>query len=166
MKGPLVVVLVVVILLAAAGGAYLFLYSSSTPTQSSSSVTTQSSSTTAPPTSQTQTTQSTTRTTSAIQTTNAAAQVAASGVACNAGSGTCVITLVNTGGTSVGATSCTINGLPGVFAPAGAQVPPGGKVDVSCSPSAGGAIPIPQFHVEGLIQLSDGASVRYAGNWA
>ena len=165
MKGPLVAVLVVV-LLAAAGGAYLFLYSSSTPAQSSSSVTTQSSSTTAPPTSQTQITQSTTRTTSATQTTNAAAQVAASVVACNAGSGTCIITLVNTGGTAVGATSCTINGLPGVFAPAGAQVPPNGKVDVSCSPSAGGAIPIPRFHVEGLIQLSNGASVRYAGNWA
>ena len=169
MRGPIVAGLVI-ILLAVAGGAYLFLHSPST-SPSGTSLATQSSSSTTSPISQIQTTQltsrttSTTSTTSTIQITNATAQVAVSILACNAGSGVCIVTLVNTGGTAVGATSCTLNGLPGVFAPAGAQVPPGGKVNVSCSPAAGGAIPIPGFHVEGFIQLSNGASVHYTGNW-
>jgi cytoskeletal protein RodZ len=164
MKSPLVAGLVV-ILLAVAGGAYLLLYSPSTSTPSSSSLATQSSSSKTS-ISQTQTTQLTTQTTSTIQITNANAQVTVSALACSASSGTCVITLVNTGGTAVGATSCTLNGLTGVFATAGAQVPPGGKVNVSCSPAAGGAVPIPGFHVEGFIQLSNGASVHYTGNWS
>jgi hypothetical protein len=167
MKGPLVAALVV-ILLAGVGSAYLFLSSPSTSSLSSVTGTSQSSSSTTVPVSQTQSTisqtQSTQRTTS-IQITNATAQVTASVVTCNADKGTCVITLVNTGGTAVDATSCTLNGLPGVFVPAPSNIPSGGSVSVSCAPSKGGAIPIPGFHVEGFIQLSNGSSVHYTSNW-
>jgi hypothetical protein len=164
MKGPLVAAALVVILLAGAGGAYLFLHSPSTPTTSPSSNagTSQSSSSTAVTISQTQSTQ---RTTTYSQFTNATAQVTASVVSCDANKGTCIIRLVNTGGTAVAATGCTLNGLPGVFVAASGDVPPGGSVNVSCAPSAGGAIPIPGFHVEGFIQLSDGSSVHYTGTW-
>jgi hypothetical protein len=73
---------------------------------------------------------------------------------------------VNTGGAAVQATGCTLNGQLGVFAPANSNVPAGGSAIVSCAPSAGGAIPIPGFHVEGSIKLSDGSSVSYIGTWA
>jgi hypothetical protein len=161
LKGPLVAALVVV-LLAGAGSAYLFLNSPSTSGRSSENGTNQSSSSTTVPIPQTQTTQRTT----SVKVTNATAQIAASVVTCNADKGACVITLVNTGGTAVGASGCTLNGLPGVFVPAPGDVPPGGSVNVSCAPSTGGAIPIPGFHVEGSIQLSDGSSVHYTGTWA
>jgi len=166
MKGPLVAGLALV-LLAAAGGAYLFLYSPG-PTQTSVSLTNQSSSSTTASIPQTRSTQLTTRTTttSTIQITNPTAQISVSALACNAGDGKCLITLVNSGGTPAEATSCTLNGLPGVFAPENGQVPPGGRLIVSCAPSQGGAVPIPGFHVEGFVQLSNGSSVHYTGNWA
>ncbi|MDA4117048.1 MAG: hypothetical protein OK455_01740 [Thaumarchaeota archaeon] len=163
MKGPLVAAALVVILLAGAGGAYLFLHSPSTPTSSTSSNTgtSQSSSSTSITISQTQSTQRTTNS----QFTSATAQVTASVVACDANKGACIIRLVNAGGTAAAATGCTLNGLPGVFVAASGGVPPGGSVNVSCAPSAGGAVPIPGFHVEGFIQLGDGSSVHYTGTW-
>ncbi len=162
MKGPLVAVLVVIILLVGAGSTYLFLYLPSASTQSSDTGTSQSSSsTTTVPVPQTQSTQQTTS-----KVTITTAQVTASVVTCNADSKACIIKLVNTGGAAVGATACTLNGLPGVFVPPPGEIPPGGAVNVSCSPSEGGAIPIPGFHVEGFIQLSDGSSVHYTSTWA
>lgn len=64
------------------------------------------------------------------------------------------------------ATGCTINGLSGVFVPSQGPIKPDGSATVTCAPGAGGAIPIPGFHVEGNIELSDGSSVHYSGNWA
>lgn len=164
MKGPLVAVLVVIILLVGAGSTYLFLYSPSASTQSSDTGTSQSSSSTTITTVPVPQTQSTQQTTSKVTVTTA--QVTASVVTCNADSKACIIKLVNTGGAAVGATGCTLNGLPGFFVPPPGEIPPGGAVNVSCSPSEGGAIPIPGFHVEGFIQLSDGSSVHYTGTWA
>jgi hypothetical protein len=148
MKGPLVAV-VVVILLAGAGGAYLFLHSPSTSDSSS-----------------TGTSQSTISTSSSIpQIQNTPAHVTVSFVACSSDKGTCVITLMNSGGTAVGATGCTLGGLQGVLASGPSSVPAGGIVNVSCAPSTGGALPIPGFHAEGAIQFSDGSSVQFAGTW-
>jgi hypothetical protein len=163
MKGPLVVAALVVVVLVAGAGAYLFFDapSPSTSRLSDDITTSQTSSSTTISIPQTQSTQSTT-----YKITATTAQVTAGVVNCNANQGTCVITLVNAGGTSVEATSCTLNGQPGVFAPAPINVPPGGSADVSCAPPKGGAIPIPGFHVEGLVQLSDGSSVSYASRWA
>jgi len=146
MKGPLVTALVV-LLLAGAGGAYLFLHSPPTSSRSSDTGTSASTSSTS------------------LVVAHTPANVTASFVACIANKGTCTITLVNSGGTAIGATGCTLNGLPGVFTPGPGSVPPGGLVNVSCAPSTGGAIPIPGFHVEGFIQLSDGSSVHYTGSW-
>src|ERR1022692_3809878 len=109
MKGPLVAALVV-ILLAGAGGAYLLLHSPST-SSSSSTGTSQSTSSTSLPIPQTQ---------------NTPAHVIASFVACISDKGTCVITLVNSGGTAVGATGCTLSGLSGVLVFGPSSVPPGG----------------------------------------
>ena len=161
MKGSLVAALVVVVLVAGAG-AYLFFDapSPSTSRLSDDITTSQTSSSTTISILQTQSTRSTT-----YKITATTAQVTASVVNCNANQGTCVITLVNAGGTSVVATSCTLNGQPGVFAPAPSNIPPDSSVNVSCAPSAGGAIPIPGFHVGGSIELSDGSSVHYIGTW-
>jgi hypothetical protein len=160
MKGPLVAALVVVVMVGA--GAYLFFDQSSPSTSRlSEDSTSQTSSSTTTPVPQTQSIRSTT-----YKVTAATAQVILGSVNCNANQGTCVITLVNSGGTPVGATSCTLNGQQGVFAPAPVNVPSGGSADVSCAPAKGGAIPIPGFHVEGLIQLTDGSSVSYASRWA
>jgi len=159
MKGALVVGLVVVVL-AGAGSAYLLLSSPSTSARPSSSVTSQPSSPTTVPS------QTHNQSATSMQTTNSGPAVTVSALACVADSKTCTITLMNSGGTAVEATGCTLNGQPGMFAPATSPIPPGGSANVSCSPSAGGAIPIPRFHVEGFIQLSDGSSVRYSGNWA
>jgi hypothetical protein len=145
MKGPLVAALVV-ILLVGAGGAYLLLHSASTSSTSS-----------------TGTNQSTSSTSSLTQTQNAPAHITLSFVTCTSDAGTCVITLVNSGGTAVGATGCTLNGVTGVFVPS--SIPPGGIVNVSCAPPKGTAIPIPGFHVEGFVQLGDGSSVQYTGSW-
>jgi len=148
MKGPLVAALVV-ILLAGAGGAYLFLHSASASGRSS-----------------TVTSQSTSSTSSSIsQIQNTPAHVTVSFVACTSDKGTCVITMMNSGGTAVRATGCTMSGLSGVLVSGPSSIPPGGIVNVSCAPSTGGAIPIPGFHAEGLIQLSDGSSVQFTGSW-
>jgi hypothetical protein len=155
MKGPIAATLVV-ILLAGAGGAYLFLGSPSTSSVSSDTGSGASSSSTTFPTSQQAT---------YVQITNATAQVTGNIVTCNANDGKCVITLVNAGGVDIVATGCTLNGQPGVFAPAPSNIPPDSSVNVSCAPSAGGAIPIPGFHVGGSIELSDGSSVHYMGKW-
>lgn len=147
MKGPLVAVLVV-ILLAGAGGAYLLLRSPSTPGGGSSSTGNQSSSSTSsqilvgPP-----------------------AHVTVSNVVCTSNTGECVISLVNSGGTSIGATGCTMNGSSGDFAPKPSSVPPGGLVNVSCTASTGNGVSIPGFHVGGSILFSDGSSVQYVGSW-
>jgi len=162
MKRPLVAGLVVVLFVGA--GAYLFSQASSPAISSSLSNDTRtslSSSFNTIPIPQTQSTQRTT-----YQIMAATAQISVSVVNCNVNQGTCTITLVNAGGTSVGATGCTLNGQAGVFGPAPGNVPPGGSVDISCAPAKGGAIPIPGFHVEGLIQQSDGSSVSYIGRWA
>ena len=162
MKSPFVAALVAVVLVAGAGAYLLFDASSSSTSRPSENITTsQTPSFTTTPTRQTQSIQSTT-----YKVTAATAQVTVGDVNCNANQGTCVITLVNSGGTPVGATSCTLNGQQGVFAPTPVNVPPGGSADVSCAPAKGGAIPIPGFHVEGLIQLTDGSSVSYASRWA
>jgi hypothetical protein len=148
MKGLLVAALVVV-LLAGAGGAYLLLHSPSTPGSS--------------PTGTSQSTSSTSSSIPQIQ--NTPAHITVSFVACSSDKGTCVITLMNSGGTAVGATGCTMSGLSGVLASGPSSIPPRGIVNVSCAPSAGGAIPIPGFHVEGVIQFSDGSSVQFTGSW-
>jgi len=160
MKGSLVAALVVVVLVAGAG-AYLFFDAPSPSTSRlSDDITTSQTSSSTISIPQTQSTQS-----SKYKITATTAQVTAGVVNCNANQGTCVITLVNAGGTSVVATSCTLNGQPGVFAPAPSNIPPDSSVNVSCAPSAGGAIPIPGFHVGGSIELSDGSSVHYIGTW-
>jgi hypothetical protein len=161
MKRPLVAGLVVAILLAGAG-AYLFVNAPPPPNSSPSNDigTSTSSSSTTIPSPQTHATQ---RTTSEARA--ATAEITVSVVNCNVNQGTCTITLVNAGGTSVGATGCTLNGQPGVFAPAPSNIPPDSSVNVSCAPSAGGAIPLPGFHVGGSIELSDGSSVHYIGKW-
>jgi hypothetical protein len=145
MRG-LIVATLVVILLAIAGGAYLLLRS---PSTSSSTGTSESTSSTS---------------SSIAQVGGAPAHVTVSHVACTSNQGTCVISLVNSGGT-VEATGCTMNGSPGVFAPKPSSVPPGGLVNVSCTSPTGTAVSIPGFHVSGSIQLSDGSSVQYAGTW-
>jgi len=154
------VVGLVVVVLAGAGSAYLLLSSPSTPTGPSGSLTSQPSSPTTAPS------QTPSQSTTSVKTANSGPAVTLSALACVADTKTCTITLMNSGGTALEATSCTLNGQPGIFAPATSQIPPGGSANVSCSPSAGGAIPIPRFHVEGFIQMSDGSSVRYSGNWA
>ena len=146
MKGSIVAALVVV-LIAGAGGAYLLLHSSSA---SSSTGTSQS-------------TNSTSSSTPQIQ--GAPAHVTVSYVSCDSNQATCVISLVNSGGTTIKATGCTLNGSPGVFAPKPSNIPPQALVNVSCSPSNGNAVSIPGFHVAGTIQLSDGSSVQYTSTW-
>jgi hypothetical protein len=148
MKGSLVAVLVV-ILLGVAGGAYLLLHSPSTSSTSNS----------------TGTNQSTSSTSSAIpQIQGTPAHVTLNNVMCTSNQGACVISLVNSGGTTE-ATGCTINGSPGVLAPKPSSVPAGGLVNVSCAPSSGAALSIPGFHVSGSIQFSDGSSVPFTGTW-
>ncbi len=149
MKGPLVAALVVV-LLAGAGGAYLLLHSPSTSSGSSSTTSTQSTSSTSSPIAQIQ---------------SSPADVTVNLVMCVSAQGTCVVTLENSGGTTVGATSCTLNGLSAVLAPSPGGVPAGGIVNVSCSPSSGTALSIPGFHVQGSIQFSDDSSVQFTGTW-
>lgn len=148
MKGPLVAALVV-ILFAGVVGAYLFLHSPSTSGSSSTGTS--------------QSTSSTSASISQIQ--NAPAHVTVSFVACTSDEKTCVITLMNSGGTAVRATGCTLSGLSGVLASGPSSVPPGGIVNVSCAPSTGGALPIPGFHAEGAVQFSDGSSVQFTGTW-
>jgi hypothetical protein len=147
MKGTLVAVLLVV-LLAGAGGAYLLLHSSSPPNTSTGTGINESASSSSTP-----------------QVQGAPAHVTVSHVSCNSNQALCVISLVNSGGTAVGATGCTLNGSPGVFAPKPSNIPPQALVNVSCSPSNGNALSIPGFHVTGTILLSDGSSVQYTGSW-
>ncbi len=160
MKGPLVAALVVIVLIATGIGYFLLLppSASNSPANSGTGI---SSTFITLSTPQTQSTKQATST----QVTSGPAQVSVSTVACNTNDGKCTITLVNTGGTAVGATGCTLNGQPGVFTPPPGDVPPGGSANVSCAPPTGGAIPIPGFRVEGSIQLTDGSSVHYISAW-
>ena len=157
-----VVAAIVVILLAGAGIAYFLLFSPPTSNPTTDTGTNASSTFITITTPQTQNTRQTT----SARVTSMTAEVTANIAFCNASDKACTITLVNTGGIAVEATGCTLNGQPGVFAPPSSNVPPGGSVNVSCAPSAGGAIPIPGFHVEGSIRLSDGSLVNYIGTWA
>ncbi|HUI00852.1 MAG TPA: hypothetical protein VLX56_04405 [Nitrososphaerales archaeon] len=158
MKGFAVAAAVVVIIVLAAGS-YLLLRPSSSSSSSTSTQTTQ------PVQTMSSTVQSTSQTTTSLQLTGGPAQISVGATTCTASTGKCMVTLVNSGGTSANATGCTIDGQAGVFSPASAQVQPGKSVNVSCSPAPGGAIPIPGFHVEGTIALSDGSSAHYTGNW-
>jgi hypothetical protein len=169
MKGLVVTGLVVLVLLLVVGGAYFLLRSpSQTRTASSTGQQQQqaSSSTIFISISHSESTSQTTSS-SHLQTTttNGPAKVDVSAITCVAADGKCVGTLVNTGGTTVKTTGCIFNGQTGVFSSVGGQVPPGGSLDVTCGPAQGGAIPISGFHLEVIIQLSDGSSVKYAGNW-
>jgi len=146
MKGSIVALLAVV-LLAGAGGAYLLLHSAST---SSASVT--------------GTSQSTRSSSSSVSQVGTPAQVAVSYVSCVSSQATCVISLMNSGGTSVEATGCTVNDSSGIISPKPTDLPSQALVNVSCSPSSK-SLAIPGFHVTGAIQLSDGSTVQFTGDW-
>lgn len=152
MKNTLVVGLLIVII-AAVGITYLFVFS---PTPAGPSTSGISSSSSTSPSQQT---------TTASLVLGGSAHVTANFVTCTSQSKECTITLLNTGNGAADATGCTLNGQTGVFGPGPTLIPPGGSASVSCAPAAGGAVPVPGFHVEGLIQLSDGSSVQYLGNW-
>jgi hypothetical protein len=143
MKGQVVAVLVV-ILLAGALGAYLLL----APSTSGNTTTDHSSSSSS----------------ATLQVQGAPAHVTVSNVSCNSSQGTCVVSLVNSGG-AVEATGCTMNGSAGVLAPKPASIPAGGLVNVTCAPSSGTSLSIPGYHLNGSIQLGDGSSVEFVGTW-
>ncbi|MDA4136379.1 MAG: hypothetical protein OK449_05195 [Thaumarchaeota archaeon] len=143
MKGSLVATLVVV-LIVVAGGAYLLIHSTSTS-------------------SGTGTSQSTSFSSSSVAQIQGTPDVAVNNVACTSNQRTCVVSLVNSGGT-VQATGCTLNGSPGVFAPKPSSIPSGGLVNVTCAPTSN-SVSIPGFHVSGSIQLGDGSSVQFTGTW-
>ncbi|MGH9919163.1 MAG: hypothetical protein ACRD6W_09885, partial [Nitrososphaerales archaeon] len=134
----------VVVLIVVVGGAFLLLRSPSTSSGTSTSQSTNSS--------------------SSISQIQGTPDVTVNNVACNSDQGTCVVSLVNSGGT-VEATGCTMNGSPGVFAPKPSSIPSGGLVNVTCAPSSGKSASIPGFHVSGSVQLGDDSSVQFTGTW-
>ena len=91
------------------------------------------------------------------------ALVAVGAASCTSGdTETCVLTLTNTGASSVQVTSCTIGSQSGdLIASSGATVPAGGSATVSCSLGGGQSVAV-DSSLTGWLSLTNGARVYFA----
>jgi hypothetical protein len=81
----------------------------------------------------------------------------------------CIVDLVNTGSASTSVTGCSLtvggNSVAGTVSPTNPVVPAGGSVEVTCTLPSGESGGPSGSIVTGMIELSNGASVPFAGTW-